>query len=45
MGKNPAAEKMSKHCLMLAKDYEKVATDADKAAEYHQMRAKEIQGG
>jgi hypothetical protein len=45
VGKNPAAEKMSKHCLALAKDFEKLATDSDKAAEYHQMRAKEIQGG
>lgn len=44
VGKNPSAEKMSKHCLTLAKDFEKLATDAEKAAEYHEMRAKEIQG-
>jgi hypothetical protein len=43
--KNPWNEKMSKHCLMLEKDFEKLATDADKAAEYHSMRAKEMQGG
>jgi hypothetical protein len=43
--KNPWNEKMSKHCVMLQKDFEKLATDADKAAEYHSMRAKELQGG
>jgi hypothetical protein len=42
--KNPWNEKMSKHCLMLEKDFEKLATDADNAAEYHTMRAKELQG-
>jgi hypothetical protein len=43
--KNPWNEKMSKHCLMLQKDFEKLASDADKASEYHAMRAKELQGG
>jgi hypothetical protein len=33
-----------KHCMTLAKDYEKLATDAEKAADYHLMRAKEMQG-
>jgi outer membrane lipoprotein-sorting protein len=42
--KNPSNEKMQKHCMMLAKDYEKLAADADKAAEYHEMRAKEMEG-
>jgi len=45
VGKNPAVEKMSKHCLMLAKDFEKLATDAEKLADFHDLRAKEIQGG
>jgi nitrate reductase cytochrome c-type subunit len=45
VGKNPAVEKMSKHCLTLAKDYEKLATDAEKMADFHTMRAKELQGG
>jgi hypothetical protein len=42
--KNPWNAKMQKHCMTLAKDYEKLAADADKAAEYHEMRAKELQG-
>jgi hypothetical protein len=41
---NPWNEKMSKHCEGLAKDFEKLAADADKAAEFHAMRAKELQG-
>jgi nitrate reductase cytochrome c-type subunit len=45
VGKNPAAAKMSKHCLTLAKDFEKLATDAEKMAEFHEMRAKEAAGG
>jgi hypothetical protein len=45
VGKNPWAEKMNKHCLMLAKDFEQLASDAEKAADYHSMRAKETQGG
>jgi hypothetical protein len=45
VGKNPAVEKMSKHCLTLAKDFEKLATDSDKAADFHTMRAKELSGG
>lgn len=44
-GKNPWAQKMSKHCEMLAKDFEKLAVDAEKAADYHSMRAKELKGG
>jgi hypothetical protein len=43
--KNPWNAKMQKHCLMLAADFEKLATDADKAGDYHAMRAKEVQGG
>lgn len=43
-GKNPWNEKMQKHCAALAKDAEKLAVDADKAADYHLLRAKELQG-
>lgn len=41
---NPWVTKMQKHCQMLAKDAEKMAGDADRAAEYHTLRAKELQG-
>jgi hypothetical protein len=40
----PSLVKMQKHCQVLAKDAEKLAADADKAAEYHTLRAKELQG-
>jgi hypothetical protein len=43
-GKNPWNAKMQKHCMTLAKDFEKLATNAEKAADYHTMRAKEMQG-
>ncbi|HVW69154.1 MAG TPA: hypothetical protein VHB68_09270 [Steroidobacteraceae bacterium] len=43
-GKNPWNVKMQKHCEALAKDAEKLAVDADKAADYHTNRAKELQG-
>ena len=43
-GKNPWTVKMEKHCQMLAKDAEKLAADADKAADFHTLRAKEVQG-
>lgn len=42
--KNPWNTKMQKHCEMLAKDADKLAADATKAADYHDMRAKELQG-
>jgi len=42
--KNPWNAKMAKHCEMLAKDAAKMAADSDKAADYHTMRAKELQG-
>ena len=41
---NPWGVKMTKHCTMLAKDAEKLAVDADKAAAFHTHRAREIQG-
>lgn len=42
--KNPWLTKMEKHCGMLAKDADKLAADAEKAAEHHTMRGQEIQG-
>jgi len=42
--KNPWLVKMEKHCTMLAKDADKLAADAGKAADYHTLRAKELQG-
>ena len=42
--KNPWLVKMEKHCAMLAKDADKLAADTEKAAEYHTLRAKEVQG-
>jgi hypothetical protein len=42
--KNPWVVKMEKHCGMLAKDADKLAADAEKAAEYHNLRAKELEG-
>ena len=42
--KNPFNEKMQKHCKALAADAEKLATDAEKAADFHTLRAKELQG-
>lgn len=42
--KNPWNTRMQKHCEMLAKDADKLAADATKAADYHDMRAKELQG-
>jgi hypothetical protein len=36
---------MVKHCEALSKDADRLATDAGKAAQYHMMRAKELQGG
>jgi len=41
---NPWAKKMEAHCSKIAKDAEALAVDADKAAEYHTLRAKEVQG-
>jgi hypothetical protein len=43
-GENPWAKKMETHCRAIATDAEKLAADADKAAEFHTMRAKELQG-
>lgn len=42
--KNPWNAKMQKHCEALAKDADKLAADAEKAADFHTMRGKELQG-
>ena len=42
--KNPWNEKMKKHCEALAKDADKLAADAEKAADFHSLRAKELAG-
>jgi hypothetical protein len=42
--KNSWNTKMQKHCAALANDADKLAADATKAAEYHGLRAKELQG-
>lgn len=42
--KNPWNAKMQKHCAALAKDADKLASDAEKAADYHTARGKELQG-
>lgn len=42
--KNGFNQKMQKHCAMLAKDADRMAADAEKAADYHTLRAKELQG-
>lgn len=41
---NPWAKKMEKHCMALVKDAEKFAADSQKAADYHTLRAKELEG-
>lgn len=41
---NPWVVKMEKHCQAIARDAEKLASDAQKAADYHTLRAKELQG-
>lgn len=42
--KNPWNVKMQKHCAALQKEAEKVAASNEKAAEYHNLRAKELEG-
>ncbi len=42
--KNPFNEKMAKHCEKLQKEFEQLAADAETAANFHSMRAKELQG-
>jgi hypothetical protein len=42
--KNPWVAKMEKHCAMLAKDADKLTADAEKAADFHTARGKELEG-
>lgn len=42
--KNPWNVKMQKHCMSIAANADKLAADAEKAAEYHTLRGKELQG-
>ena len=41
---NPFVAKMERHCQALAKDADKLAADSQKAADYHALRAKELEG-
>ncbi len=41
---NPWVQKMTEHCKMIYEDADKLAADATKMAEYHTLRAKELQG-
>lgn len=43
-GQNPWSSRMNKHCEALALSAEFMAVDEEKAAEYHNLRAKELQG-
>lgn len=42
--KDPTAEKMVKHCTAIVAAADKLAAEAQKAADFHEMRAKELQG-
>jgi hypothetical protein len=42
--KNPWVVQMEKHCDQIIKDSEKLAVDNEKAADFHTLRAKELQG-
>jgi hypothetical protein len=42
--KNPWNTKMQKHCQAMVATAEKLATEAEKAADFHNLRAKELQG-
>lgn len=42
--KNPQVAKMEKHCAAISAAADKLAAEAQKAADYHDMRAKELQG-
>lgn len=44
LGPNPWVVKMERHCKALEKDAEKMAADLQKAADYHALRAKELEG-
>ena len=42
--KDPSVVKMEKHCAALAAAADKLATENEKAAEFHTLRGKELQG-
>jgi hypothetical protein len=42
--KDPNVEKMLKHCAALAAAADKLASEAQKAADFHNLRGKELQG-
>jgi hypothetical protein len=42
--RDPKVAKMEKHCAALATAADKLATDTQKAADYHTFRGKELQG-
>ena len=42
--KDPTTDKMVKHCMAIATAADKLAAEAQKSADYHEMRAKELQG-
>jgi hypothetical protein len=42
--KNPALEKAVAHCDAIASAAEKLASENEKASDYHNLRAKELQG-
>lgn len=42
--KNPFEVKMEKHCVAIATAADKLAVESEKAADYHTLRGKELQG-
>jgi hypothetical protein len=42
--RNPAVETMDKHCTAIVNAAEKLAVENEKAADYHTLRGKELQG-
>lgn len=42
--RNPWTAEMEKHCKAIVKDAEKLAADAEWAAKFHEMHAREMEG-
>jgi hypothetical protein len=42
--RSPWTVEMEKHCQAIVKDAEKMATDAEWAAKFHEMHARELEG-
>ena len=42
--RNPWTVEMEKHCRAIVKDSEKLAADAEWAAKFHEMHARELEG-